>query len=171
MDFLLGPLFIFCLRICDVSLGTLRTMFTVQSKKWLASGIGFVEVMIWVVAIRQIFTQLDNVWNVLGYGAGFATGTFIGIVLEEKIAIGFLQAFIISRHHADAIADALRAGGFGVTLVPAEGGSGGMAIITVVLRRSMMRRFREIVDGIDHEAFLSFQRADLHRGFVHGSRK
>lgn len=171
MEVFLGAAFIFALRVCDVSLGTLRTMFTVQGKKYLASGIGFVEVGIWVIAIRQVFSHLDNPWNILGYASGFAFGTFLGIVIEQKLAIGYTQVYVISRHHVDAIADALRIRHFGVTLVPGEGGSGGMAIITSVIRRKRIKEFHDIVDEIDHQAFISMQSANISRGFVHRSRK
>jgi uncharacterized protein YebE (UPF0316 family) len=171
MDIFLGAAFIFSLRICDVSLGTLRTMFTVQGKKYLSAGIGFVEVSIWVIAIRQVFSQLDNPWNIFGYSLGFAAGTFLGILIEQKLALGYTQVIVISRHHPDAIADALRLHKFGVTLIPGEGGSGGMALITSVIRRNRMREFHDIVDEIDHQAFISMQSANLSRGFVPKARK
>ena len=171
MEFALNALFIFSLRIADVSLGTLRTLFTVQGKKRLAPLLGLFESLIWVVAIRQIFTQLDNPWNIAGYACGFATGTLVGILIEEKLAIGFHQIYIISRHHTDEIADTLRKNLFGVTIVPGEGGSGGMAIVTSMIRRSRLKEFRKLVDKIDQDAFISIQNAMLYRGFTHGARK
>lgn len=171
MDLLLNALLIFGLRIGDVSLGTLRTLFTVQGKKTLAPVVGLFESLIWVIAIRQIFNHLDNPWNIAGYAAGFATGTLVGILLEQKLAIGFHQIYIISRHHTDAIADTLRRNLFGVTIIPGEGGSGGTAIITSMIKRSRLREFQGIVDGIDREAFISIQNAMLYRGFLHGARK
>jgi uncharacterized protein YebE (UPF0316 family) len=171
MDILTSALLIFALRIGDVSLGTIRTMFTVQGKRWLASGIGFFEVMIWVIAIRQVFQQLDNPWNILGYGMGFATGTWLGITIEQKLALGVMQALVISRHHTDEIADALRRNHFGVTIIPGEGGTGGMPILTSFIKRNRMKEFHRIVDEIDHSAMVSLQQANVSRGFIHGSRK
>jgi len=171
MEFALNALFIFALRICDVSLGTLRTLFTVQGKKRLAPLLGLFESLIWVIAIRQIFTQLDNPWTIAGYSCGFATGTLVGILIEQKLAIGFHQIYLISRHCTDEIADTLRKNLFGVTIVPGEGGSGGAAIITSMIRRSRLREFQSIVDKIDPQAFISIQNALLYRGFVHGVRK
>ncbi len=171
MDFALNALFIFALRIADVSLGTLRTLFTVQGKKKLAPLLGLFESLIWVYAIRQIFAQLDNPWNMAGYAGGFATGTLVGIMIEERLAIGFHQIYIISRHCTDEIADTLRKNLFGVTIVPGEGGSGGSAIITSMIRRSRLREFQRIVEKIDPHVFISIQNAMLYRGFVHGTRK
>lgn len=171
INILLGAFFIFCLRIGDVSIGTLRTMFTVQGKKYLGAACGLFESAIWVIAIRQIFSQLDNVYNVIGYSCGFAMGTFIGIVIEQKLALGTLHVYVISRHHVDEIADALRASHFGVTIIPGEGGTGGMAIITSLLKRKRLKEFQSIVDSIDHTAFFSVQNTVKSRGYMHGARK
>ena len=171
MEFLLSSLLIFFLRIGDVSIGTLRTLFTVQGKKKLAPVLGLFESLIWVIAIRQIFAQLDNPWNIAGYALGFATGTLIGILIEEKLAIGFHQIYVISRHDTDRIADALRTNLFGVTIIAGEGGTGGMAIITSMIRRSRLKEFQKLVDTIDPKAFVSIHNAMLYRGFTHGARK
>ena len=171
MDVLIGALLIFGLRICDVSMGTVRTMFTVQGRKLSASVIGFFEVIIWAMAIRQVFAQLDNLWNILAYGAGFATGTWLGIAIEHKLAIGFTHVYVISRHNADDIANALRINKFGVTIIPAEGGSGGMPIVTSLIRRSRTRELKNIVDAIDGNALISMHSSTIYRGFMHTMRK
>lgn len=171
MDVLIGALLIFGLRICDVSMGTVRTMFTVQGRKLSASVIGFFEVIIWAMAIRQVFAQLDNLWNILGYGAGFAVGTYLGIAIEHKLAIGFTHVYVISRHNADDIANALRINKFGVTIIPAEGGSGGMPIVTSLIRRSRTRELKNIVDAIDGNALISMHSSTIYRGFMHTMRK
>ena len=171
MELILNALIIFGLRIGDVSLGTLRTLFTVQGKKTLAPVIGLFESLIWVIAIREVFSHLDNPYNVAGYAAGFAMGTYVGILLEQKLAIGFHQIYIIPKHYSDEISDALRKNLFGVTIIPGEGGSGGMAIITSMIKRSRLREFQKVVDGIDRDAFISIQNAMLYRGFLHGARK
>ena len=133
--------------------------------------IGIFVSLIWVIAIREVFAHLDNPWNIAGYSAGFATGTLIGILLEQKLAIGFHQIYVISKHRADQVADALRQNLFGVTIIPGEGGSGGMAIITSMIKRSRLREFQKVVDSIDGDAFISIQNAMLYRGFLHGARK
>ena len=81
---LAGMLLIFCLRIVDVSLGTVRLIMVTRGiRKW-AVLIGFFEVTIWVVAISQVMSNLNNVWNVLAYSGGFASGTFVGMYLESR---------------------------------------------------------------------------------------
>ena len=105
IDSLFGLILIMCMRICDVSIGTMRTILVVQGKKYYAALAGFFEVLIWVFAIRYIFQHLDYIPNLFGYAVGFSLGNIIGITLEQKIGLGFEQLTIISRHHTDIIAD------------------------------------------------------------------
>src|SRR5690625_6435110 len=82
------PLFIYLSRIMDVSLGTLRSMFVSKGMKAKATICGFFEVLIWVIVVAQIFQNLDNWLFYLAFAAGFATGTFVGIFIEEKMQVG-----------------------------------------------------------------------------------
>lgn len=85
-----GALLIMGMRICDVTIGTIRTLLVVQGRKYLAGAAGFVEVLIWIFVIRFIFQHLDSVYNYFGYAAGFAIGNIVGVTLEQKIGLGFV---------------------------------------------------------------------------------
>jgi uncharacterized protein YebE (UPF0316 family) len=89
-----GALIIMVMRICDVSLGTLRTIFVVQGRKYFAALVGFVEVLIWVFVIRFVVQNLDQFQNLIGYAAGFALGNILGITIEQKIGLGFVQLIL-----------------------------------------------------------------------------
>lgn len=167
----MGPLIICLMRICDVSIGTFRTILIVQGRKYLAAIIGFAEVLIWVFAIRFIFQHLDNTWNLLGYATGFALGNLIGISLEQKIGLGYLQISIISRFHTDQIADKLRKLGHGVTILPGEGGAGGVAIILTIVPRKIKDALIREIESEDKDAFITVQSALPYRGYIHGARK
>lgn len=167
----LGALLIMVMRVLDVSLGTIRTILVVQGRKYLAGITGFFEVLIWVFAIRFVMQHLDNVYNLFGYAAGFALGNIIGITLEQKIGLGFVQLNIISMHSTDAIADKLRLMKQGVTILPAEGTSGGISIIVVIAARKHQKKLIKQIEEVDKTAFITVQHSLPYRGFIHGSRK
>ncbi|MFZ1289129.1 MAG: DUF5698 domain-containing protein [Melioribacteraceae bacterium] len=171
MESILSALLIMGLRMIDVSLGTFRTIMVIQAKKYLAASIGFMEVLVWIFAMRYIFQNLDNTYNLIGYALGFALGNIVGISLEEKIALGYVQVNIISLQFAEKIADALRKAKFGVTILPAEGGSGGMSLIVILIRRRDLSKAKKIIDSIDKKSFMTVQHSRPYRGFIHGSRK
>jgi uncharacterized protein YebE (UPF0316 family) len=167
----LGAVLIMLMRICDVSIGTFRTILVVQGRKYLAGLTGFVEVLIWVFAIRFIFQHLDNTANLFGYALGFGIGNLLGITFEQKIGLGYVQLNIISKFQTDVIANALRRSKYGVTILPGEGGAGGVAIIVCIVSRKIQKKVIKMVEELDNTAFITVQSSLPYRGFVHGSRK
>ncbi|MCX8056464.1 MAG: DUF5698 domain-containing protein [Ignavibacteria bacterium] len=166
MEIFLSAVMIMCMRIVDVTLSTIRTLMVVQGRKYYAGILGFIEVTIWVLAIRHIMMHIDNLWNILGYSTGFGLGNIIGITLEQKFGLGFVQIYIISLHYADEIANELRRKKFGVTILPGEGGSGGQAILVSIIARKRQKEFLEIVESIDPKAFITIQPATPYRGYI-----
>jgi uncharacterized protein YebE (UPF0316 family) len=168
---ILGALLIMCMRICDVTLDTIRLILVVQGRKYKAGLVGFFEVLIWVFAIRYVMQHMNVLLNLFGYASGFALGNIIGITIEQKIGLGFVQLNIISRHFTDKIADALRKSKFGVTILPGEGGTGGVSVMVVILARKLQGKVIDLIESIDKEAFITVQYSLPYRGYVHGNRK
>lgn len=167
MEFVLSALMIMGMRITDVTVGTIRTLMVVQGRKYWAGLLGFIEVTIWIVAIRHIMLNIDNLWNILGYSTGFGLGNIIGITLEQKFGLGFVQIYVISMYYSDKIALELRKNNFGVTILPGEGGSGGYAILVILTTRKRQKELINIVESIDPKAFISIQSATPYRGYIH----
>ncbi len=167
---IVGALIIMCMRVADVTLGTFRTILVVQGKKYYAAIAGFFEVLIWIFAMRYIVQHMDNTINLIGYAIGFALGNILGITLEQKVALGYIQVNIVSLHQTDEIANKLRVAKFGVTILPAEGSSGGVSILLVIIKRRYMKDLMKLVESVDKRAFVTVQQSIPYRGFIHGSR-
>ena len=120
----LSGLLIFCLRVSDMTLDTLRMLFVVRGRKAIAWTLGFFQAAIFVIAITRVLSNLSNPLMVLGYAAGFATGNVVGMLIEERLAIGHMQLSIVSSARGAALAQALRAAGFAVTELPGRGKDG-----------------------------------------------
>jgi uncharacterized protein YebE (UPF0316 family) len=119
--------------VADVTLGTLRIIFTSRGKRNLAPLLGFVEVFIWIVVVGQIVKNAHSLTAYIGYAAGFATGTYIGMLIEERMAMGTLILRIILPKGSDELTSALRAAGFGVTSVSSEGGLGSVKLLYTIV--------------------------------------
>lgn len=170
-EIIFGALLIMCLRICDVTIGTFRTILVVQGKKYYAAAAGFCEVLIWISSMKYIVSHMDQNINLVAYATGFALGNILGITLEEKVALGFVQLNVISLKFTDFIADTLRKSNFGVTILPAEGGRGGVSVLVILIKRREMKRVIQLIESIDPKCFITVQHSRPFRGFVHGSRK
>lgn len=155
--YLVLPFFIFLARITDVALGTLRIIFISKGKKYLAPLLGFVEMIIWILAITRIFENLNNWACYFAFAAGFATGNFIGIVVEEKIALGVELIRIITRKEATDLINTLRERGYGITYITAEGSQGEVGIIYSVIKRSDLKEFVDFMNRYNPNAFYTIE--------------
>ena len=153
---LLGvPLLIFLARVLDVGLGTLRIALVARGHRGLAPLIGFFESLVWLVAISQVVQHLDKAVHYLAWAAGYAAGTWIGLVLEEKLAFGLLAVRIITDDDATALLEDLEGAAFDATSFVARGLKGRVRLIFSVIRRRDLRRFEEIVKKRSPDAFVS----------------
>jgi uncharacterized protein YebE (UPF0316 family) len=156
------PILIFLARLTDVSLGTMRIIFVSRGVKYLAPVIGFVEVNIWLLAIGQIMENLSNnnpnsIVCTLAYAGGFATGSFVGILIEEKVSIGLVLLRLISRHDTKELIEYLKSENYGVTIHDAEGVKGPVKIIFAVIRRKDLHSVLDRINQIHPHAFYSVE--------------
>jgi uncharacterized protein YebE (UPF0316 family) len=167
-----GPLVIFCLRIVDVSLATTRMLLTVRGQRLAVPLIGFVEVLVWLLAAGNAIRFLNSPLHVAGYAAGFAAGNVVGLWLEEKLAMGLATVRIISPHGGVELADALREQGFGVTEFAGQGREGPVEVVYTVARRSQIRSILATVTAWDPEAFVTVEEPRaIHRGWLLQKRR
>jgi uncharacterized protein YebE (UPF0316 family) len=154
---LVFPLLIFLARVADVSLGTLRMVFVSRGEKGRAAFTGFFEVLIWLTAITYILQNLTHVSNYLAYAAGFATGNYLGLKLEEKLALGLLSVMVITNHDARSLVEHLKEHKYGITSVSAVGSTGRVRVLISVIRRKNLEELRQIVERFHPNAFMAVQ--------------
>jgi uncharacterized protein YebE (UPF0316 family) len=156
-DLMLLPLFIFIARICDVSLDTLRIIFISKGFKFIAPVIGFFEVLIWIVVITRIMQNLDNWICYVAYAGGFATGNYVGMLLDEKLAIGHEMVRVITKKDAHELTHALRKAGYGVTTVNAMGMQGEVGILYIVINRKKLKEVIATINEYNPNAFFTVE--------------
>jgi len=161
---LAGALLVFCLRVTDVSLGTLRVIHMVRGRRLVAAVLGFLEAGVFLLALTRVFAHLDDPWRMLGYAAGYASGTALGMALEGWIASGNVLARVISRERSEAVTAALRREGFGVIDLKGEGEGTEVRILFVVDKRRRGRRLLSIVQQEDPGAFVSIDEVNMALG-------
>jgi len=170
MEMIIGGLLIFLARTANVSMGTVRTLLGMRRQKRLATTIGFVESLIFILAISRVLQDVGNLWNVLGYCGGFAAGTWVGLVIEEKLALGHAVVRAISRDDGRKIALALREAGYGATEMVGEGLSGRVYVVTTVVRRRDIPAVMALVSQVDEAAFVTVDDANrVYRGYLEPS--
>ncbi|HAR38355.1 MAG: hypothetical protein A2W86_08765 [Bacteroidetes bacterium GWD2_45_23] len=147
------PLIIFVGRIFDVSLGTLRIIFVSKGAKHIAPAIGFVEVFIWIVVISQILTQANDLISYLSYAAGYATGNYVGILLENRIAYGIVLCRIYTQKSGKELVQTLNKMNIGATLTHGTGSTNEVDIIETVVGRKEMKTLERTLNSFDTNIF------------------
>jgi len=151
------PLLIVIARIADVSLGTLRIVFVSKGMKMLAPVLGFFEIIIWLLAVSRIFENLDNWIYFISYAVGFSAGNYIGLLIEERIALGYINLRIITQLSGEELIERLSCEGYGVTSVDAKGSLGKVNIIYCVIKRSDYQHVAQLIEEYNPQAFYTIE--------------
>jgi uncharacterized protein YebE (UPF0316 family) len=157
VSWVLIPLLIFISRVADVTIGTIRIVFVARGKKAIAPVLGFVEVLIWIIAMSQILKYANNWPSYLAWAGGFAVGNYIGLYIEEKLAIGNLVIRAITVRPANQLVEHLRAAGYGVTAVDAQGPAGDVSIIFTLVRWKDVKAVVAIIKTYNPKAFYTVE--------------
>lgn len=162
----IGALVIFGLRVLNITLDTLRMLFTLRGMKLWSWIVGFVVSLIYVLLLTSVLSNLNNPLYIVAYAAGFATGGVVGMWIEERLAIGFTNIQIISPRRGAVMAQTLRESGFAVTEIPARGKDGMVSMLSLSVRRKQVLSVEKIINECDDAAFVTTE--DVHpvrRGF------
>ena len=145
-------LLIFGLRICDVTLGTVRTVAIVKGYLGIAVALGFFEVMIWILAVSQVIMRInESIFLALAFAGGFAAGNAVGILVERRLAMGTSVVRILSTTHGGTIAAALRDDGHDVTVFNGDGANGPITLVYAMAPRRRTQRMLQLARSIDPE--------------------
>ena len=159
------PLLIFIARLGDVTMATLRHIFVSKGFKKIVPILGFFEVLIWLVAMRQVFSHLDNVACFIAWAAGFSAGTYLGMYIDERLAIGTQIIRIITAEDIIQLTDALKKRNQGITIVDGHGAVGPVKLIFTIVKRTNKAQVIELIHVHTPNAFYSIE--DV-KGSEHG---
>lgn len=155
--YFLLPGLIFLARVLDVTIGTIRIVMVSKGYKIWAPILGFFEVLIWLIAITKIMQNLDNWLGYIAYGLGFAAGNYVGLIIEEKMALGIVKLQIITRREAGKLIENLTNAGYGITHHNAKGSNENVSIIYSIIKRSEIKKVAEIIVSTNPKAFYSVE--------------
>jgi len=160
-------LYIFCARILDQSIGTIRIILVSKGYRYIAPLFGFAEVLIWLTAITKALQNLDSVYSYLIYAGGFAMGNFVGMIIEAKLPMGYKHIQIITTRHATALPLALREQGYGVTTVDGKGMKGDVFIIHTIVPKKETNKVVETANILEPDGFITIEDVrPMRAGFI-----
>jgi uncharacterized protein YebE (UPF0316 family) len=156
-DYIVLPLLIMMARVLDVSMDTIRVIMVAKGYRNYAPIIGFFQSLIWVITISRVMVNLENWTAYIGYAGGFALGTYAGMRLEEKLALGHELIRVITKTDASELVANLRNEGYPVTFVTGYGREGEVGILFVILRRKTIKQVVEIINAYNPKAYYTIE--------------
>jgi len=155
-------LLIFALQIIYVTTLTLRQILTIKGYRYLAAVLSSIDIFIFVVAFKAVLDNLSDPLALIVYCASYGIGILVGIRLEEKLALGFVNVQIVTKR--GDLADKLRESGYGVTTWKAQGIGGENAVLEIIIHRKNQDKLYQTITGFDPEAFVVAMDAKHFRG-------
>jgi uncharacterized protein YebE (UPF0316 family) len=168
MPDLLLPLSIFVAEMTVVAISTMRIIFIGRGLKTMAAGLGFFEVTIWLFAIGQVMSNLDSPLCFAAFAGGFVAGNYLGMSLEQRLAIGSVLVRVITGRDSRQLIELLRDAGCGVTRIGAHGLQGPVEIVFTVIRRRRLGEVLSLVQRFDADAFYSIDELQASAGRTAG---
>jgi uncharacterized protein YebE (UPF0316 family) len=151
------PFLIFFAKVIDVGLSTLGLIFTSRGYKKLSALTGIIEISIYLLAISAIIEHITEAWYFIAYASGYAVGTYVGMWIEEKLSIGFMNIRVISKKSPERIIKAFRTSGYKATIYKANSTSHRVYVITTVVRRKDVPGVMDLIRKYDRSAFYSVE--------------
>ena len=160
MELLISALFIFCLRLADQSLGTMRARLVSRGKPIYGALIGLIESVIWIIAVAKVINDIDEPILIAGYAIGFAAGTILGYYVERILGFGDVVIRVFTSVKSPSVAEALRDQGYGVTVINGEGRDGVVKIYWCIIPRRKLKSVLKIIKEITPEAYVTTDSAN-----------
>lgn len=152
MNIILLCLEIFLARIVDVSLGIIKTFFVVREKRLNASITAFFEVFIWFLVAREALnTEVNSIVIPIVYSLGFATGTYVGILLSSRFIHGNLTVNVISSKIRKKDLQILKDHGFGLTTIKTINKN---YLLIIEIAKKDLEKLKDLINKMDEDAFL-----------------
>jgi uncharacterized protein YebE (UPF0316 family) len=157
IEWIFFPLIIFASRATDVSLGTLRSVLANKGMKKMVPFIGFFEVLLWLFAISTVMKNLSNFMCYLGWAGGYATGIYIGLSIEERLAIGTQVIRVFTQEDITKLIESLVEKNYSYTILDGEGKKGAVKLIFIVVKRKNVKDVTEVIHRFSPNAFYSIE--------------
>ncbi len=146
---------IFGLRVINMALDTLRLRMMARGQKSLSFVFGVIETLIYLYTLSSVIQDLNNWVNIAAYSVGFATGSIVGMAIDERMAVGYMHMRVISPNLGALVAETLRDEGFAVTEFSGRGRDGMVSMLSLSVKRKNAKRVRALVEQLDENAFIT----------------
>lgn len=161
---------IFFGRLIDVTLATMQTMYLVKGRRKIATILGFIDVLIWFIVVKEALnTELESIFIALAYAGGYASGTFVGSGITNKIMKGTVSVQIITKDENKKVTSTLKENGYSASIIESKGIYNGESnyMIYAQIDNKKIREFKFLITSIDPYAFITITESkEILNGYI-----
>lgn len=148
---LLGQIFI--INFLYITLNTIRVILTMRGYRKVAPFIAMIEIVIYTLGLSMVMQYLSEPIYLIVYALGFGIGIYTGMMIEDRLALGYSVIYIITDSVDHTLPNHLRELGYGVTIERGYGRDGERLVLTVLTPRSTERKLYQAIDELSPTAF------------------
>lgn len=158
---------IFTINLVYIMLNTIRTLLTMRGYRNVAPIIAVVEITIYTLGLSMVMSYIqENIIYLIFYALGFSVGIYLGMRVEDRIALGYSIVQVFTDNDNHILAEALRERGYGVTIQPGYGRNGNRLVLTILTPRKTEVTLRNTITELNPSAFfISYDAKYIHGGF------
>jgi len=145
---------IFVINFAYITLNTVRFLLVMRGYRYFAAFASIIEITIYVLGLSLVLNRLDNPLNLLVYALGYGVGVYVGMVIEDKLALGYTMISVILPDPKSGLPGVLREHGFGVTQHAAYGLEGERLALEILAPRKSERQLYNLIREEAPNAFV-----------------
>jgi uncharacterized protein YebE (UPF0316 family) len=139
----------------------------VKNLKKATVAFGFLEALVYIFGLAMVLTGEQNILEMGIYALGYAMGLFVGILVEQKLAIGYSTIEVNINHDNDQLVNRLRELGYGVTVYTGDGKYGERKRLDILTQRKSEKELIRVVLSMESEAFIvAFEPKTFRGGYL-----
>lgn len=152
---------IFVFKIIEDALATLRLIVVSNGKKKLGAILQFVVTLIWIILTGTVLMGLQkDVFKAIAFAFGALFGSYLGSVLEEKMALGTNVFMVeVNNDKANNLIKVLKNENFRISKI--KSGNDGKIILMITGARKQTNKVVSIIQKVDNKAIILSEKVKI----------
>lgn len=148
---------IFFSKIIENALATLRLIVVANGKKKIGAFLQGMVALVWIFVTGIVIVDINkNIFKIVFFCLGSIVGSYLGSVIEEKIALGSnVLMCIVNKKYELSIKKSLNE--YKITTIEEKGNK--YSILIIFIKRKETKKISNIIKSIDNDSIIISEKA------------
>lgn len=151
---------IFLSKVTENTLSTLRLIFVANGKKIIGAILNFIIALVWIFVTGAVIVNItEDYYKIIFFALGSLVGSYIGSLIEEKVALGNNMLFtIVDKKVANIINKTLTNEGNTITILRGNKYDNKI-IMMIMVKRKQRSKVVNYIRKLDKESIIISENA------------